>query len=354
MILQNRIIHYYICDITYGQYIIYKMLDELRELAFKFQIDPEKTVGHAASMTSVISVLTNINESFQNFLEVEFFKNKEFVKAFNKNEKVLEILKEDLELLLVDLKFGSFEASAVPNITSKPFMFNDTLQNWKKNTFIDYKENILNGDFEDSTFLKNVINKYSENERSQIFKPLFSTISQNYKLNLIGSNSKKVFRQPSKEFYDFYVPKTTKIKEPKSSDYKTVQFYARIRKNEDGFNLSKKNIKQVYYFEELEHETYPFKPNSIVFETTAYTLYKRLDCKVDFEDDLYVIQNTDFDITVWGQSREEVEYSFAFTFHSLYQNFGIENDSKLSEESKQLKQNLLKTVKKVIYESQKS
>ena len=30
--------------------------------------------------------------------------------------------------------------------------------------------------------------------------------------------------------------------------------------------MTKKNIKQVYYFEELEHETYPYKPISITFE----------------------------------------------------------------------------------------
>ena len=73
------------------------MLDELRDIAFRFQIDPNKTVGHAARISSVISVLSNINQSFQNFLEVEFFKNEEFVKAFEQNSKVLESLKEDLE-----------------------------------------------------------------------------------------------------------------------------------------------------------------------------------------------------------------------------------------------------------------
>ncbi len=197
------------------------------------------------------------------------------------------------------------------------------------------------------------MNKYSESERNQIFKPLFSTVSQNYKLNLINSNTKRVFRQPSKDLYNFYVLKSEKKDKPKASDYKTVQVYAQIRKEQDGFNFAKKNIKQVYFYEELEHETYPFKPSSIVFENIAYNLTKRLDCQVDFEDKMYVIQNIEFDITVWGKSREDAEYSFAFTFHSLYQNFATELDSKLSEEAKQLKQNLLKIVKKVIYEGQK-
>jgi hypothetical protein len=160
-----------------------------------------------------------------------------------------------------------------------------------------------------------------------------------------------VFKQPSKGLYHFYVPKLEKKAVPSSSEYKTVQFYAQVRKGEDGYNLVKKNIKQVYFFEELEHETYPFKPSSIVFENTAYDLHKRIECQVDFEDDMYMIQNQDFDITVWGQSRAEAEFSFAFTFHSLYQNFALEDDNKLSTNAKKLKQKLLEIVKKVIYES---
>lgn len=331
------------------------MLDELRDIAFRFQIDPDKTVGHAARMSSVISVLSSINQSFQNFLEVEFFKNEEFVKAYEQNEKVLESLKEDLELLLVDLKFSSFEAAAVPNIVSMPSLFNDKVSAWKKDTYFEYKENVLYGDYENPKYLQKVMDRYSENERNQIFKPLFSAVSpeRSYKLNLIKAGKKKVLKQPSKNLYEFYVPKLEKKAVTQNTEYKTVQFYAQVRKGEDGYNLVKKNIKQVYFFEELEHETYPFKPSSIVFENTAYDLVKRIDCQVDFEDEMYVIQNQEFDITVWGESREEAEFSFAFTFHSLYQNFALEDDSKLSSNSKILKQKLLKTVKKVIYESQK-
>jgi hypothetical protein len=326
------------------------MLDELRELAFRFQIDPDNTEGHAASISSVVNVLNNINQSFQNFLEVEFFKNEKFVKAFEQNEKVLGSLKVDLKLLLVDVKFGSFEAAAVPNLVSLPSLFNNEVMDWKKDTYREFKENVLFGDFENPKFLNKVMDKYTESERNKIFKPLFSSVSSDYKLNLIDKNSKKTFKQPSKGLYDYYVTKVEKKTPPNESEYKTVQLYAQIRKDEDGFNLAKKNIKQVYYLEELEHETYPYKPNSIVFENTAYSLNKKVDCQVDFEDNMYVIQNNEFDITVWGNTREEAEYSFSFTFHSLYQNYAVENDAKLSSDAKKLKENLLKIVKKVINE----
>lgn len=330
------------------------MIEQLRDIAFKFQIDPEKTVGHAARISSVISVLNNINQSFQGFLEVEFFKNEDFVKAFEQNNKVLDSIKEDLELLIVDLKFGSFEASAVPNIISPLSLFNNEVNVWKEETYMEYKENILYGDFENPKYLQKVLERYNPDERNQIFKPLFSTVSDGrpYKLNLIKDSGKVTLKQPSKNLYELYVPKREKM-DKKVSEYKNVQFFAQVRKAEDGFNLSKKNIKQVYFFEELEHETYPYKPSSIAFENSVYILNKRLDCQVSFEDDMYIIENTEFDITVFGDSREEVEYSFGFTFHSLYQNFAIEVDEKLSIEAQKLKINLLNAVKKVIYESPK-
>ena len=172
-------------------------------MAFTFQLDSSKTYGHAGRISSVISVLLNINQNFQSFLEKEHFKDEELAKANEQNNRTLDSLKEDLELLIV----------------------------------------------------------------------------------------------------------------------------------------------------ELEHETYPYRPTNIAFENTVYILNKRLDCQVDFEDEMYIIRNSEFDITVWGETREETENAFSFTFHSLYQNFAVEKDEKLSRESQLLKKNLLNIVKKVIYES---
>jgi hypothetical protein len=173
------------------------------DMAYSFQIDSSKTLGQSARISSVISVLLNVNQTFQSFFEKEHFKNEELARVKEQNNKTLDSLKEDLELLIV----------------------------------------------------------------------------------------------------------------------------------------------------ELEHETYPYKPSNIAFENTVYILNKRLECLVEFEDEMYVIQNPELDITVWGNTREEVEYSFGFTFHSLYQNFALEQDERLSEEAKLLKTNLLNIVKKVIHES---
>lgn len=102
---------------------------------------------------------------------------------------------------------------------------------------------------------------------------------------------------------------------------------------------------------DLEHDTYPFKPNIIRYDNFIFVLNSRLECVVDYEDDSYAIKNTLLDISVWGDTREEAETAFAFSFYALYENFAVENDAKLSKESKDLKTKLLKLVKTVVHEA---
>lgn len=183
------------------------MLDKLRDIAIRFQIDPDTTVGHAAKVTTVIKVLTEMNKSFSNLLELKFLKDDDFKDIYSKNNKVLDTIKDDLELLIVVL------------------------------------------------------------------------------------------------------------------------------------------------IEELKHDTSPFKPNMIKFDTSIYILNEKLLCAVEYEDDCYTIKNASLDICVWGDTREEVEMAFAFSFHALYENFALETDDKLSAASKELKNKLLKLVKSIVHEA---
>jgi len=90
----------------------------------------------------------------------------------------------------------------------------------------------------------------------------------------------------------------------------------------------------------LEHETYPFKPDAIRFEKRTFVLSKKLNCEVDFHDDVYFITYPELDVVVWGKTREEVEEAFAFTFSALYDNYMCESDEKLSSKAKDIKQKI--------------
>ena len=318
-------------------------LQQLKQIALNFKIEPLNTIGHAAKVTTIIKVLTNINTSYRRFLEIEFHKNKDFHKAYLRNQKTLTTLLAELDLLAVDLKFSSCEIAVAPNIVENNItLFNDEVKDWKEESFDNYKT-ILEGDFNDHSYITKIQDKYSDKERNYIYKSIFETIDnkKEYKLHLLHSKNKKVkktFHKPKDALLSFYLPKLEK--EKKITTEKIVHGYFKLKDDGNEIKFSKKSIKEVFYYEELEHEIYPFTPSKIIFEDTEYLLNEPLQCKVTYEEDNYIIRNEVFDITVWGETRELAEDAFQFSFHSLVEKFYNEADRKLSNKAKDLKSKL--------------
>jgi len=325
------------------------MLDELRKIAIRFQIDPISSVGHSARLENVVKVLNDINKSYKNFLHIEFFKNEHFLQAYQKNNKLLETFIEELELLIVDVKFDSFAPAIAPNLIEEisPLFTNEVLI-WKKEKFEDYKQNIFKGDFRNSDYIQKVVKNYSEEERSKIFQPLFSATGdgKQYHINIldVNFNLEKKFVQPEKGKLIYYIPKPDKTKG--HPEYKTVQAFMKVKPDEEGkINLKKSTIKETFYLEELPYQTYPYKPNTIHFENKTFVLTEKLDCLVEYEEGLYILRNDFLDVTVWAETRDEVEEAFCFSFNALYQNYAICDDDHLTKESIELKTKLLSLIR---------
>jgi hypothetical protein len=60
-----------------------------KEIAFRIHIEPLKTVEQAAKVETVIRVLSNIVKSYNNYLEVELYKNEGIKKVY----KVLDTIR---------------------------------------------------------------------------------------------------------------------------------------------------------------------------------------------------------------------------------------------------------------------
>lgn len=330
------------------------MIEKLKDIAFRIHIEPLKTVEHAAKVETVIKVLSDIYQSYNNYLEIEFLRNEDFRKVYETNKKVLDTIKEELSLLVVDLNFSSFEAALAPDLVEmqSPIFKNEVLE-WKRETFNEYKDVIICGDYEDSNYIHKVAKRYTDDERVKIFKPLFSSFGdgKEYKVNIKNKNHEILRSLVQPEISkDFYVPKLT-VERFDVPEYSIVQVFAKVKKQGDKFKLNQRNLKEILYFEELEHDTYPFKPELIKFEETIFVFNKNLDCIVEFEDDNYVIKNEDLDIIVWGESRKKVEEAFCFSFYSIYKNFYLEDNKNLSNEAIQLKEKLKSIIKNVINEA---
>lgn len=328
------------------------MLDKLKDIAIRIHIDPITTVDHATKVETVIKVLSDITLSYNNYIEIEFLKNEKFRKAYESNKNVFNTIKEDLSLLIVDLNYGSFEAALAPNLEKlQVTLFQEDVYEWKLDTFDLYKDIAFGGDFENINYLRKVADRYNEVERNKIFKPLFASIGdgKDYQVNIKDSQHKTIKKLvlPLRN-KAFYTPKVI-VPQAEIPIYNTVQFYAKTVKKQDG-ELTKKDLKEILYFEVLEHDTYPFKPEFIRYHHKSFVLNKHLDCLVEFVDDSYIIRNEELDLVVWGETRKEVEDAFNFSFSSLYSNYYLEDDSNLSTEAILLKNRLKEIIKTVIDE----
>jgi hypothetical protein len=334
-----------------------KILKKLQDLAIKLQIEPLLTVEHAAKVNTIIKVLQDFNKSYTNYFEIEFSKNESFQKIVASKPHVFEAIKEDLELLAVDVNFGSFEISISPNLASRQItLFNDEVEHWKKEKYLDYKENIVYADYDSSGYINELTKKYTDDERHKIFQPLFSSVGdgKNYRLNLKNNkgNVQKVLYLPKKELLPIYVAKPEK--RLSISDEKTIMAFMKIKKEDGEVNLKKSAIKKVYYLEELEHDTYPYKPDIIKIDDTVILLKEKLGCEVEFTDDLYYIKYSPLDICVWGNTREEAEEAFNFSFNTLYEDFAKEHDKNLTVKAKDLKIKINLLIDKVLNETPKT
>jgi hypothetical protein len=320
------------------------MLDQLKNIAFRIQIEPLTSIEKAPSVEMVIKVLTELTKSYKSFLEIEFNRNELFKKAAENNQKLVSTIIEDLKLLFVDLDFGSFEAALAPDLASEQYsLWDDDVLNWKQESFADFKSNIIEADYNDIEYQRTVAERYSEEERTLIFTPLFSSFGDGseYRFHLKdqSNNIIKTFRKPESKI-KFFTPKLESKVRRDQDEFQTIQVYARIRKNfKNEKKLTKSNVKEILYYEEVPFDTYPFKPDVIKFDKYHFHLDRKLDCSVQFmdEDNYYIISNELLGITVWGETRAETEEAFSFNFYALYDNYFNEPDERLSSKARELK-----------------
>lgn len=318
-------------------------LNHLREIALTVKLDPIGSIGHAASVSDVIQVLSGIKESYRNFLKISL------AKKFPENKDIdsdVNNFVDHTELLIVDTKFSSYQNSIAPNIQDNMYSLFGNVKEFSttEQIFDNYKDEIIYSDVNNFKDLQSLKKSYTAEERQMIFEPLFKASStKNYNVFVWQENKerRKVIK-PRKEFQSYFkAVKKVKIDKPE----RYYQFYAKV--SDSGDLMNKSNIKDILYFEVLEHETYPFKPEVLNFGEFIFKLKSKLECTVQFEENLYFVGNDELDIMVWAESREEVEKAFNFEFYSLYLNYALEADNNLTSKAILLKNKILSLIETV-------
>lgn len=297
-------------------------LNELRDIAFEITIDPNNPL-HAASAEDVVKVLSAYINSYKSYLTVK-------IQSENKSqEEVAEIIR-DTKLMVVDTDFNSFHSSLAPYNPNNPSTMT---------VFNNYKSEILEADMDNYGDLKRLRDDYTKEQLHAIYNPIFAVTSRNYSLKIkTNKTGERKVNKPRKEFETYFKPTKTKIiKESEDKLFQVVVQAADIN------SFSKKDI---IYSSILEHETYPLSLDRIKSNEKTIYLHDTINCMVEYSDDLYFITYKDLNIEVWGETREDAEQAFKFTFYSLVVNYAEEDDSNLTNDAILLKNKLITMIRK--------
>lgn len=328
------------------------------DISFRIHIEPIQHKHTAAGLDTVVKVLSKLMESYNNYIAIESFKNDRLKKYIEDNNSLLDTLQKELQLFIVDLNFGSFEAALAIDIPqdTEISLFHDDVTEWKNKTYLKYKKNFIeDANYEDEDYVSFIEKSYTPYERAKIFKPLFESFGDNktYRLNINDATHKtvKTLRTPKNK--KFYIPKSnSQMRE--QPQIETYQVAVKLKTENGSLDTFQKiSIKDALYVEKLVHDTYPFKPDIIKYKDKVFPLSEKLNCTVDFEDGFYTIENEDLNILVWAESRQEAEDAFYFSFYALYDNYYNEDDSNLSEEAVILKNKLRKYITNILQNESK-
>lgn len=293
-----------------------KDLQQLRDIGFEVTIDPKNAL-HAADAADVINVLNAYITSYKSYLEIQLKKD-------NQSDDAIKETIKNTKLLVVDTEFNSYHNCLAPYNPQDSRVIP---------VFNNYKDEILEADMHDYSDMQRLITSYTKEQLHSIYNPIFSAVSNDYSLKIKTSEGKekKVVR-PKKEYATYFKP--PKSKKIEINNNKLFQVYV---ESSDLKNISARNI---IYSAELDHATYPYNPDRILYAGIVFFFYDSINAEVTFVDNLYFISYQDLNIEVWGDSREEAEKAFDFTFYSLYLNYAQEDDKNLTDDAIQLKDKL--------------
>ncbi|WP_299756111.1 hypothetical protein [uncultured Pontibacter sp.] len=323
-------------------------LDKLREMAFFLRIVPKARQDHAVAVDVLIKMLSSLQESYARYAEVIF--RHDFT---SQTKEVKKMENDQFPLLIVDLKYESFGAALAPDyITASKY---DVLMrgeglSWKKETFQNFKEDVLYSDLASTTSRNRIKSKFTEDERRAIYSPIFRSIhsSPNYSVIVKPSSNgiEHLLRDLPVTIISEITPSREKVKseEPKT---KFMRAYFEVDESSDQI-FSKKSIRKVIAFTNVPMDELPYFPERISLPgEMTIILNEKIEVTVQVDEEGLQFIYEPLEIAVWGETREDAEEAFNFTFISLYESYALEEDVNLTEGAKQLKDMLMSLVHRV-------
>lgn len=212
-------------------------LQSLRQNAFYLKFAPNNLkYSDTIGLTELAnSLLSNLSLSFKNFLKADFFLEfKETITEKSNLNNLFNKILPELDLRMVDLKYGSFEIGLAVDKVMKNSIENISVKNWAIEVGMKYKELVLDDDYDKDTVNK-ILESYDEDDRKKIFNPIFKiTENPNFSLQIKNSvkSTYKTIKIRDKSIIEKIVPKNLEInKKEEVKDYQIIQVTTVLDKN---------------------------------------------------------------------------------------------------------------------------
>ncbi|MES2240194.1 MAG: hypothetical protein V4497_08055 [Bacteroidota bacterium] len=236
-------------------------LQSLRQNAFYLKFAPNNLkYSDTIGLTELAnSLLSNISSSFKNFLKADFFLEfKETITEKSTLNNIFNRILPELDLRMVDLKYGSFEIGLAVDKVMKNSISDKAIKKWAIEVGTKYKELVLDDDYDKDT-VNEILESYDEDDRKKIFNPIFKiTENPNFSLQIKNSvkSSYKTIKIKDKSIIEKIIPKPLELnKKEEIKDYQIIQVTTVLDKNN-----SNKTIK-------LEDSLFSSSNNTEVFLT---------------------------------------------------------------------------------------
>lgn len=193
-------------------------LDALKKDAVYFKLTSEETMfGKTLEINDIWNFLRNLSTSYQNYIQVNFYKHFSTIYNAERLHKIIEPLTKFSRLRLVDLEYKSFSIG----VSADSMMGNDIIKTedvskWRQKKVHMYKNEILDVDYTDREAIEKIVKKYDDDERKKIFDPIIKSINaREHTIYLTDPkfSPRKELRKLPESTIEAILPKVTEVKD---------------------------------------------------------------------------------------------------------------------------------------------
>lgn len=310
----------------------------LRERALYYHIEPNNLkFSNTVSTSEAGSFLVNLTKSFRSFVAVNLFQNFKDKQGYSDLTETINRFKKILEPRIVALSYSSFNVGISTDTIHGP---NDPqLKKWQKGVLEQFKKDVVNVDYSSDEALKSLSDKYSEEDRKQIYGPYIEIVN-NSNLKVVVSDAKKNFRKTYEklENRESLIPGAVRSVR-NDTGKKLINVFLEVPENASIEEVNKKVIKEGILFSQVVDKV-PIRIDRIEQGYSTIVFNEPIFYNLRLIDGYYLAESDDYGIEdVGGRTKELAQKAFEEKFIEQYELFSS------SKAKSEMKTRYLKAVK---------